>query len=413
MRNEKGHTLIELMVASGLIVFAMLALATMLTQQRSSYTHLQQTMEAMGVGGRIQAFLTAEADCTRNFQNLNPNSALPIPIPTLIDSNAIPRFFVNQKFANLVHIFSMNIKPGLNILPNSSGIVELETTFGLEKTGAQSALRPRSNLIYVETNAAGTIQKCSTKAANNYSCRRVAVGGNNRTSAVAICDQPWEQLMSCGFEDNNMSETNPNMTIPIVPSVTQPAVAVNYSFNPIADAHVSSAFPTNNYGGAPNLNSGLGPPIEETYIQFDLTSTVGTVNLAILYLWATNATTDGPQIFRTALGATWNEGTITYNTGRPATVGGSFGDLGAVGIGWTGYDITALLIANGPGVYTFVLRGTSTDAIGISSKDGATPPELDINVTQTNVATPGTGGECRCADTDTSYLMCYALCCRM
>jgi type II secretory pathway pseudopilin PulG len=346
--NQRGHTLVELMVASGLIVFAMLAFATMITQQRSSYVHIQQAVEATAAGNRIQDYLSQNADCGRALIGLDPNAEQ--DIVSLKNAAGTPVFWTDnapganppvQTFGGSIFIDRMILQAGpAPIAPNSSGVVYFKTVFKLTKETAGGELRPRSTILYVETDVSGRISTCSSKTTNSYNCR-VETKQVNGTYAVARCDQPWEQVISCAVEDNNISESNPNYQKIISGVSGGPAVPLILSMNPTDDAKVSNANPTTNYGGA-NLVANLGPPIEESYLKFvvDPLPAGSTINEARLYLYVTSGSTDGPRALRAGSG--WIEGGVTYNT-KPA-VGAMLGDMGSISAGsWIYYDVTGFV----------------------------------------------------------------------
>jgi hypothetical protein len=77
--------------------------------------------------------------------------------------------------------------------------------------------------------------------------------------------------------------------------------------------------------------------------------------------------------------ASWTESTLTWNN-RPARSGTGLDDKGALKAGtWAEFDVTPLVIGNG--TYTFILAGTSTDGIDMSSREAtntAQRPQLVV-----------------------------------
>ena len=103
----------------------------------------------------------------------------------------------------------------------------------------------------------------------------------------------------------------------------------------------------------------------------------GPVQSARLRLWATSATTNGPAAYSTT--NAWTEGGasgITWST-RPARTSSPTDDKASVpGGAWVEFDVTSLVTGNG--TFSFVLAGTSTDGLDLSSKEGVNAPELVV-----------------------------------
>jgi hypothetical protein len=145
---------------------------------------------------------------------------------------------------------------------------------------------------------------------------------------------------------------------------------------PVADAMVREGSPSSNYGGnaALRIDAGTDPDVE-SYLRFSVSGlSGGPVQSARLRLWATSATTNGPAAYSTTNG--WTEGGITWSA-RPARTSSATDDKGSVpGGAWVEFDVTSLV--TGEGTFSFVLAGTSTDGLDLSSKEGANAPELVV-----------------------------------
>jgi hypothetical protein len=145
---------------------------------------------------------------------------------------------------------------------------------------------------------------------------------------------------------------------------------------PVADAMVREGSPSSNYGGnaALRIDAGTDPDVE-SYLRFSVSGlSGGPVQSARLRLWTTSATTNGPAAYSTTNG--WTEGGITWSA-RPARTSSATDDKGSVpGGAWVEFDVTSLV--TGEGTFSFVLAGTSTDGLDLSSKEGANAPELVV-----------------------------------
>jgi hypothetical protein len=146
-----------------------------------------------------------------------------------------------------------------------------------------------------------------------------------------------------------------------------------------ADAMVREGSPSTNYGGnlALRVDAGTDPDVE-SYLRFSVSGLGGgSVQSARLRLWSTSDTHNGPAAYSTT--NAWTEagaGGITWST-RPARTSPPTDDKASVPNGaWVEFDVTSLVTGNG--TFSFVLAGTSTDGLDLSSKEGAHAPELVV-----------------------------------
>lgn len=114
----------------------------------------------------------------------------------------------------------------------------------------------------------------------------------------------------------------------------------------------------------------------ETDLKFSVSGITGTIQSAILRVYSTSSTVDGPTVYAT--GTSWTETGITWAT-RPARTSSVLDDKAAIATGvWVEYNLTAQVTGNG--TYSFVLVPTSTDAVSFSSREGTQPPQLILSI---------------------------------
>jgi type II secretory pathway pseudopilin PulG len=411
MLNQRGHTLVELMVASGLIVFAMLAFATMITGQRNVFLHSQQTVEATSAMKQIQEYLSNPETCTRVMIGQSPNA--PINMKVIWDGGTPAKevFWTDeynsakpQRFNNLIFLDTMNMMPGPAFIgASSSGIMDMVTTFAPVSSSASTVpLRPRHSFLYVETDSFGRIEACSSRTTRPYSCRTVTKTVNGR-SAIAQCTSPFEQLLSCGVEDSNIAESNPNYMIPTLPGDNLPPGI--YRIPAEHDTYVTEIAPTATNGGAGTMRAILGPPGELAYMWFLVPADIpGTILSAKLRLYVTEGTADGPEIF--SVGSGWNEGALNWNNKPPLPGFPIINFVGAVAANnWLDTNVAI----PGPGSYGFAVRG-SADSISFQTKE---PDDMIPHLELLVQPFPGAGGRCECYDAESSSITCTAVCCRL
>lgn len=144
----------------------------------------------------------------------------------------------------------------------------------------------------------------------------------------------------------------------------------------IADAKVDSSASSTNYATAALRVD--GSPDVRSYVKFDTTAVTGTVQSATLRIWATSAQTVGFDVY--AVGdSSWTETALTFANQPSGSISPTkLGSSGAVAAGtWKTVDVTALLTA--PGVYSVVLKTTSSTALALASReDAAHAPQLVV-----------------------------------
>ena len=152
------------------------------------------------------------------------------------------------------------------------------------------------------------------------------------------------------------------------PSATQVVVGA------VADARVLEASPTTNYGSLSRLD--VDNPGEQSHLRFNVSGVSGAVQRATLRLFVRNGSSNGPSLYRTD--AAWTEPAITWNNRPPAT-SGAIANVGTATAGtWSEYDLTGQVTGNG--THDFVLLPDSTDGIQYDSREGASAPQLVLEI---------------------------------
>src|SRR5690606_18524726 len=146
---------------------------------------------------------------------------------------------------------------------------------------------------------------------------------------------------------------------------------------PVADAGVEEDRPSTNLGTQPSMVVDTVNPNGMGYLRFNVQELTGTPNSVTLRIYASNGTSNGPQVVRVA-STSWSETGITWNN-RPAT-GAQITNLGRINAGsWVEIDVTDIVTANGS--YSFALVPESSDGADFVTREGpaAQRPQLVIN----------------------------------
>jgi beta-glucanase (GH16 family) len=153
------------------------------------------------------------------------------------------------------------------------------------------------------------------------------------------------------------------------------AEAGTFRFKPSADAYVNQAHPNWNYGGAKRMwTGGAAGSRRSTFARFDVSGISGTVTRAKLRFYVSNATRNGPAVYKTS--ASWSESGVTWKA-RPSTTSQPRGDKGRLARNrWVAWDVTRWVRADG--TYSFALKQGAADAAGFLSREAAKAPTLVI-----------------------------------
>jgi len=159
------------------------------------------------------------------------------------------------------------------------------------------------------------------------------------------------------------------------------AAGTTLTFTPVADAEVQQASPTSNFGTTTTLGSDSGSTPAQSYLRFNVAGITGrTVQRAVLRVYVTNGTPDGPGVFSVA-DTSWSETGITWNT-KPA-LGALLGDTGTMTSStFTDYTVTGALAGKADGAYTVALGPTPTsDGSAVRSREATSNrPQLLVTV---------------------------------
>jgi PKD repeat protein len=147
--------------------------------------------------------------------------------------------------------------------------------------------------------------------------------------------------------------------------------------NPVADAHVKSDAPTSNVGKLTQIRIDSSPVVN-TYLKFEVAGLAGPPKSAKVRLYVVDPGPAGGTIYTTT--NNWLEsgtGGITWNSAPPIGTD-PLSSAGAAGLNtWKEFDVTRAITGNG--TFSFAVKGTSSDTVYYSSREGASKPELVLS----------------------------------
>jgi acid phosphatase type 7 len=160
--------------------------------------------------------------------------------------------------------------------------------------------------------------------------------------------------------------------------------ATSLSFSPIADAYVSEASPTANFGTATQISLQSAPALTG-YIIFNPGGLPGSVTSATLRVQARTTSSHGFDV-RALADTTWSEQTLAYEN-APAPDPMIAASSGAFSSGqWISIDVTQLVEGNGP--VGIALTRTRTTSVSVSSKEAGAAAAPQLTVTTTGTLAP-------------------------
>src|SRR5215211_1061948 len=159
---------------------------------------------------------------------------------------------------------------------------------------------------------------------------------------------------------------------------------VSQTFTPVADAYVSSATPSTNFGGATRLKMDSSPVLS-SYVRFDVAGLTAPVTRATLQVYMRTKSKTGFEV-RGVADNSWGETTITY-ANAPAFASSPSAASGAVRPGrWVTVDITPLVTGNGS--LSIALTTGRTAEIDVDSREAANRPRLVVETAGRDVTPP-------------------------
>jgi PKD repeat protein len=205
--------------------------------------------------------------------------------------------------------------------------------------------------------------------------------GDGGTSTL---QNPSHVYQAAGTYDVSLTATNANgsntktkVGFVTVSATTPTPGGTTVTIPPAADAQVSEANPTSNYGTLGTIRVRLiSAGSYHTYLRFVVSNLAGPVTSAKLRLTVTDPSPDSGQLFVTD--PSWIEsgtGGITWNT-APPLVGSSFASVGATTTVGQVVDVDLGNAITGNGTYSFAIASNSTNSAIFSSREGTAPPQL-------------------------------------
>jgi hypothetical protein len=161
--------------------------------------------------------------------------------------------------------------------------------------------------------------------------------------------------------------------------------AQSRTFTPVADAHVRSTTPNENFGTSTSLRAD-GEPRTVSYLRFDLSGSGPVTSAKLRLLSEHEALGTGVAVSKVADNS-WSESGITYANAPP--LGGAVTSNGPFLQGqWITLDVSSAVNGNTP--VTLALTTTSSSSRWLASRESQARPELVVTLASTPTTTTTT-----------------------
>jgi chitodextrinase len=149
-------------------------------------------------------------------------------------------------------------------------------------------------------------------------------------------------------------------------TATTPPGPQTYTFFPVADTRAEAATPSATFGTATLIGTDASPDVQ-AFLAFNVSGVSGTIQSVRLRLYATNGSSDGPAVYKTATG--WSESTLNWSN-KPSPIGAASDDKALVPQNaWSEWNVTPLVSGNGS--VSFMLSQLGTDGADFHSRETA------------------------------------------
>jgi parallel beta-helix repeat protein len=273
-----------------------------------------------------------------------------------------------------------NSNSGIHITTSSSipcddNVVEFNTSNANQLYGLNIASSVCNRTVVRDNTFSGNV----VGAIRDLGTGTIYVGSGTATNTPTNTPTPTNTLTPTNTFTPTNTPTRTNTPTP-TPTAT-PVSGGTLTLNATADSYVNESSPASNYGNSTSLRMDASPIIR-SYLRFEVPTLSGSVVSAQLRVFANTANGLGYTVHGSSGG--WGETTLTFN--NAPTFGSSVGSSGAIAANsWTVVDVTALV--TGAGQYNFVMTSASNTATTFSSRTGANPPQLIVNMAGGSVPT--------------------------
>lgn len=246
--NQKGESLITVMIAAGMLTTVVLVSASVMKYQMEQNKRAQQLLEANYIENQIYAELLSTETCNANFvqSGIDPDDN---PTNSIIPSNQTFGDFKKVVGGALYTLYNpgdvignrtLQFPPSaafqildspVAIPPNGSGAATLRINM-LRKEDPAGGMISRDLKLAVSTNAAGVIASCTT----NFGVKKIdcyeppSRNTNIDYNPIPIICDPGYRVMGGWHNITRMNDDSGLFVIPESTTVTDPITKISSSY---------------------------------------------------------------------------------------------------------------------------------------------------------------------------------------
>lgn len=209
--NQRGSNIIELIIASAILVVGVLATSQLYTTQARLAEASARRLEIVALQKESFNVLSTEINCLANFIGVNPN--ITAAMGNIRDSSGAPRVAVGDVYPRSLRVTGIRrVGPVFPTPIPADGRGRFDVVIDmvlLDIVGTQMQTRVP---VFVETNAAGNVQSCSSVGSSRTDCRYVQ---NSGTSVVTVTCPAEYRVVGGGNEDSDVDKEDVYQSEPI------------------------------------------------------------------------------------------------------------------------------------------------------------------------------------------------------
>lgn len=167
--NQKGFTIIELVIAASIASFLSLAIASMMVQQQKSNIYISDQLKKNDFDRIVQQMMAENPSCNRTLAGtiIPPGPGRTVNVPALRESNGTVVYRSNS-VSDFLQIGQMSVENISVTARPGVGSVRFRVPVERQRDGGgPKEFRPFQTTVRVTVNAAGNITACGAESTHS------------------------------------------------------------------------------------------------------------------------------------------------------------------------------------------------------------------------------------------------------
>lgn len=210
INNQKGFSLIQVMVAGTIMSLLSLSMASLIADQRTATAQLEDQLEKVQLIRSIESVLGDSLSCQNSLSGVSiPANGGSVNVPSLRDTVGNALVSSNAVEGNLMvgQIILRNSSVGSGV---SSGFVDIMVPISrVRKGGGPAEMKPIETRVNVSVNAARNVVGCTGNSVNfNVLNAGVIPPSTPQTGVALAAAQPGVICFLAGVDDDSTRAVN-------------------------------------------------------------------------------------------------------------------------------------------------------------------------------------------------------------